>query len=254
MWALSRPGADSSRRGGRRGPAAGEAGSAAARGRSRCRWRGGRRWPRLPHARPEDGGVSPGREARNQCGRGGQTPAAPAGAGGSGGFFRVLPCAFSRSRSVYFSRPRMEARTTGFAEFPFPRAPRGASCLKGQALHLDQKQHGPFQFFQARVWCKGRVSEPGPRVVNPLGQGCAPWQRGGCHQSLPSAALAHPHFQLELICPSGSCSGCHCGALLELSPRVLPLNSHGSLVTLLYSIPDPLYQTAFVVSRALRGP
>lgn len=197
------------------GPAAGEARSAAARGRSRCRWRGGRRRPRLPHARPEDGGVSPGREARNHGGPGSRR------ARGcwwwQWWFFPGSSLLFLSERECVLQQAEDGGADDWVRGVSVPT--RGASCLKGQALHLDQKQHGPFQFFQARVWCNGRVSEPGPRDVNPLGQGCAPWQRGGCYQSLPSAALAHPHFQLELICPSGSCSDCHCGALLELSPQ-----------------------------------
>ena len=107
MRVLSGPGADSSRRRGRRGPAAAEAWSATARSPNGGRWRGGKRGSRLPRAGPKDGGARAEKKGPEPLRPRGPGPHRARGGGGSSGcFFRVLPCSFSRNKSIYFSEPR----------------------------------------------------------------------------------------------------------------------------------------------------
>ena len=178
-------------------------------------------------------GLAPRRKAQNHYGRAGQAPTALAAVGGVVVVFSGFFLALSLGTRVYTSASRgVEARTTRFAEFRSPRAPRRASCFNGWAITLDQKQHGPFQFFQARVESNCQVSEPGPRDVNPLARGCAPLRRRDATRlcpvlpcliptlSLNTSVLPDP-AQILIVVPSWN-----------FPPIVLPLNSHGSWVTL----------------------
>ena len=160
MWALSRPGADSSRRSGRRGRqrerpgrpprGAGAAAGGVAGGAGLGFHTRGRKT--VGSLRVERPGITVGR-----------APAAPAGAGGgSGGFFRVLPCSFSRSESVYFSKPRMEARTTGFAEFPFPRA--GLPALRARHYTLTKSNTDLFSFSKRACGIMAGFLSRGPEM------------------------------------------------------------------------------------------